>query len=181
MTVCLWSFFVHNRLLANENGLYKLANTFCHVGPILPGNRIKLYLDNLCEQVFFEANGQFAEWGWSELVRMVPWMDSWLLGWTLMAMMQLFKSVRRQKYLRERLLSVSVMVVPDFLVQNAKFSMWLPIWPLAKLVGKLTYTAPDFCASQILFISYAAPMNVDWARRFAAKIFKNMIALRLVL
>ena len=34
ITVCLRSFFVRKRLLANENGLYELANTFCHVALI---------------------------------------------------------------------------------------------------------------------------------------------------
>ena len=33
MAVCLRSFFVRQRLLASENGLYELANMFCHVGP----------------------------------------------------------------------------------------------------------------------------------------------------
>ena len=33
IAVCLQSFFVCWRLLASENGLYKLVNLFCHVGP----------------------------------------------------------------------------------------------------------------------------------------------------
>ena len=32
MAVCLRKFFVRERLLASENGLYELASTFCHVG-----------------------------------------------------------------------------------------------------------------------------------------------------
>ena len=33
ITGCLRSFFVGYRLSASENGLYELANMFCHVGP----------------------------------------------------------------------------------------------------------------------------------------------------
>ena len=33
MSICLRSFFVCLRFLASENGLYELANMFCHVGP----------------------------------------------------------------------------------------------------------------------------------------------------
>ena len=33
MAVSVQSFFVRYRLLASENGLYELADTFCHVGP----------------------------------------------------------------------------------------------------------------------------------------------------
>ena len=33
MPVCLRSFFVRKRLLPSENGLYEIANAFCHVGP----------------------------------------------------------------------------------------------------------------------------------------------------
>ena len=33
MAVCVRRFFVCQRFLASENGLYELASTFCHVGP----------------------------------------------------------------------------------------------------------------------------------------------------
>ena len=33
MAVCQRRFFVCERFLASENGLYELASTFCHVGP----------------------------------------------------------------------------------------------------------------------------------------------------
>ena len=35
MSVCLRRFFVRQRFLASENGIYELASTFCHAGLVL--------------------------------------------------------------------------------------------------------------------------------------------------